>query len=63
MRRSGVRNLARAGVPESVAMKISGHRTRDIFSSYIIVSEDDLDEAMKKVQLHLKKKRGGRRET
>ncbi len=63
MRRSGVRNLVRAGVPESVAMKISGHRTRDIFSRYNIVSEDDLGEAMKKVQLHLKKKRGGRRET
>ena len=28
LRRSGVRNLSRSGVPETVIMRITGHRTR-----------------------------------
>ena len=50
LRRSAVRNLRGAGVPESIAMRISGHKTRHVFQRYDITSTDDLHDAMAKVE-------------
>jgi integrase len=49
LRRSGVRNLRRLGVQESVAMRISGHKTRAVFERYNIVDGADLAEAASKL--------------
>lgn len=54
LRRCAARNLSRAGVPESVAMEITGHKTRSMYRRYRIVDERDLREATEKLQAHLR---------
>lgn len=52
LRRTAVRDMIRAGVPQSVAMRISGHRTAAIFLRYDITSEDDKIAALERTQAH-----------
>jgi len=43
-------NLERAGVSQSVALQVSGHRTTSVYRHYRIVDEEDLREAFSRAE-------------
>jgi len=53
-RRTCARDLIRSGVPETVAMTVTGHRTNATFKRYNITDGLDLREAMQKVGVYRK---------
>ena len=55
-RRSAVRNFIRAGVPQAVVKKISGHKTDSVFNRYNIVSPADLVEATQRLSKYIEEK-------
>jgi integrase len=54
LRRSAIRNMRLAGIPDKVAMEISGHRSRSVFDRYSIVGARDIRDAGKKMEGRLR---------
>jgi integrase len=56
LRRSGARDMIRAGVAQSVAMRISGHKTAAVFTRYDITSDEDKRSALEQMEAYRQKR-------
>lgn len=50
LRRSAIRRMVRKGISETVAMKLSGHKTMSVFRRYDITSTEDLRDAAQRLE-------------
>jgi hypothetical protein len=57
LRRSAVRNLTQAGVPRSLAMRISGHKTESVFERYNITTDVDVKNAGAQIEKYIEAQR------
>ena len=51
-RRSAARDMIRSGVPQRIAMDVTGHKTQSMFQRYNITDTDDLRDALRRTQLY-----------
>lgn len=49
-------HMVRAGVPEGVAMKISGHKTRSAFERYNLIDGDNLRDGIERTETYLQER-------
>jgi hypothetical protein len=57
LRRSAVRNMQRAGIARTTAMRISGHKTEAIYRRYDIVDEADMSGAGGKLEQYFEQRK------
>jgi len=57
-RRTTVRRLEQAGGSQSVAMKLTGHKTESVYRRYAIVSKSDLEDAVRRLDSASQKTEG-----